>query len=617
MPEGRQAGPGARGGEAPEGRGRRGPVDPRLWREARSVRWWTAGSVALGLGLLGCLVAQAAYLARALTAAMSPHPGRIAPALVGLGVATAIRAALASGAELAASAAAGRAKADLRARALAHLLAGAPASVADERDGELAVALGHGLDRLDVYLGSYLPKMVLAFLAPVVLVVWIGHLDWLSALTLVVTLLLLPIFMVLVGQATRAGVASRWAALARLSAQFLDAVTGLATLRAFGRARAQRAVIGEATDRLRRTTLATLRLAFLSGLVLETLASVGTALVALPLGLRLMAGRMTLAPALAILILTPEVYLPLRRASAEFHASTEGTAAADAVLGLMGHPATGAEPAAGGGGVGEGGDREGGDGGGVGGGGGERPGGADRPPLLRLDTVTVTHPGRARPAVVAATLEVEPGEHVALVGASGAGKSTLAGVAAGVLSPTAGRVLAGGSLLAGGRGLDQAALARWRARVAWLPQRPTIFSGSVADNLRLAAPGATDDELWAALGTAAAAEVVRRLPGGLYAPLAEGGATLSAGERQRLGLARTLLRSAAELVILDEPTAHLDTDREAEVVAGLHRALAGRAALIVTHRQAPLELVDRVVTLEDGRLTDSVTTGPLSPAMVR
>ena len=551
--------------------GRHGPLDRRLWREARAVRWWTAASVAVGIGQLACLVAQAAYLARALTAAMSGHTmfsrtDRITPALTGLVVATSLRAVLAFGAELAATGAVGRAKAGLRRRALAHLLAGAPASVAEERDGELAVALGHGLDRLDVYLGSYLPKMVLAYLAPVALVIWIGHLDWLSALTLVVTLLLLPIFMVLVGQATETRVASQFDALARLSAQFLDAVTGLATLRAFGRARAQRIVIGEATDALRRTTLETLRVTFLSGLVLETLASVGTALVALPLGLRLLSGRMTLAPALAILIITPEVFLPLRRASAEFHASTEGTAAADAVLALMGDPS-----------VGDAAERT--------------EASREGAPLLRLDGVSVAYPGRARPAVAAADLELAAGEHVALVGPSGVGKSSLAAVAAGVLRPSAGRAFGGG------RVLDAASLPAWRARVAWLPQRPTLFSGSVADNLRLAAPAATDEELWVALGTACAADVVRRLPGGLDAVLGEGGGTLSAGERQRLGLARTLLRSGVELMILDEPTAHLDPETEALVVAGLRRALAGRAALIVTHREAPLELADRVVAL--------------------
>lgn len=562
----------------------RGPIERRLWRHVPAVRLWTAVSVAVGVAMTGCLVAQATFLARALAAGVDHRMAVMGGALIGLVVASTARACVAFVGELSAAGAAARAKAQLRAAGVARLLAGAPASLAERRLGELAVSLGHGLDALDVYIGRYLPRLVLAVLAPLVLVVWIAHLDWLSAAILVVTLVLLPVFMVLVGQLTQQRVAQRWAALGSLSAHFLDAVEGLATLRAFGRAGIQRRTIEQATDRLRRATLGTLRVAFLSALVLETLAAVGTALVAVPLGLRLVDGRMALAPALAILILTPEVYLPLRRASAEFHASTDATTAADAVVALLEEeegtlsrpPATASYRCA------------------------LTPVRPAVLPVLALSDVSVSYPGRAQPAVAGVTLTVGAGEHVGVVGPSGAGKSTVAAVAAGLLGPTSGCVQTAGRVYTGDRVLDEPAA--WRAQVAWVPQRPTIFSGSVADNLHLSVPGASDDQLWAALRLAGLAEVVAALPRGLEAPLTERGATLSAGERQRLGLARALLRTDAALVVLDEPTAHLDAGTEAQVVGNLRQALAGRAVLLVTHRRKPLELADRVVRLEGGRL---------------
>lgn len=556
---------------------RRGGFDPRLWRHVPAIRVWTAVSVAVGLGLTGCLIGQAAFLARALTAGVDGRLSAMGGALIGLVVASAVRAGLAFLAELSSAAAAARAEAQLRARGLGALLAGAPTALAEHRLGELAVALGHGLDTLDVYVGRYLPRLVLAVLAPAVLVIWIAQLDWLSALILVVTLLLLPMFMILVGQLAEQRVARRWAALGRLSAHFLDAVEGLATLRAFGRTRVQRENIAQATERLRRTTLATLRVAFLSALVLETLAAVGTALVAVPLGLRLVAGNMALAPALAILILTPEVYLPLRRAAAEFHASAEGSSAAGAVFSLLeeDHPdllvaAHGLDPV--------------------------RPGHGASHPVIALEDVSVTYPGRGQPVLAELSLALLAGEHVAIVGASGAGKSTIAALTAGLLAPTSGQVRGQGHVI------DELGRGEWRQQVAWLPQRPTIFSGPLADNLRLSVPDASDEQLWSALRLAGLAEVVNELPGELAAPLTERGATLSAGERQRLGLARALLRNRAEVVVLDEPTAHLDPVTEAKVVDNLRQALAGRTALIVTHRERPLELADRVLRLEGGRL---------------
>lgn len=587
------------------------PVDPRLWRHARSFRRWVAGSVALGLGVTGCLVAQATFLAAALADAMgSPvERQRIDAALLGLLLATLARAGLAGLTAQVAARAAARTKVELRSAALSAVLALGASAGAEQSSGALGVTLGQGLDALDGYIGGYLPRVLLAVLAPVVLLAWVAHLDLLSAGILFLTLALLPGFVVLLNQLTRARVAARWQALTRLSGQFLDAVDGLATLRAFGRARAQRDTIAAATDRLRRTTLATLQVALLSALVLETLAAVGTALVAVPLGLRLLSGQMLLAPALAILVLTPEVYLPLRRAAADFHASTSGLAALDAVFALLEGPASSAaapgEVAApsieslAGPGVGAVSGKVAVPAGRV-----RRPG-PGGPPAIDIQGARVVYPGREVAALGPVELSLASGERLGVVGPSGAGKSTLLGLLTGLVTPTAGRVLIDGEDL---RGLD---LGRWRARVAWVPQRPTLFSASVAEKLRLGDSAAPDARLWAALEVACLAEVVAALPGGLAAQLGEAGQRLSAGERQRLGVARALVRDRSDVVLLDEPTAHLDLATEAELVTRLRAVLAGRDVLVVTHRPRVLDLVDRVASIApDGRRSGAALAEP-------
>ncbi len=585
---------------------RHSPVDPRLWRQARTFRLWVAASVVIGLGLTACLVAQATFLARALSLSLF-HRGEnhaIAAALVGLVVATLVRAALAFASEQAATGAASRTKSELRAAALAKLLALAPAELAQRRTGEVAVTLGHGLDGLDGYVGRYLPRLVLAVLAPLALLGWVAHLDLLSAGILVITLALLPMFMVLIGQRTRARARSRWRALGQLSGQFLDAVEGLPILRAFGRARAQRETIARATAELRRETLGTLQVALLSALVLETLAAVGTALVAVPLGLRLLSGQMTLTVALTILVLAPEVYLPLRRASSDFHASTEGVTALEALWAVSGEPQPGGTPppvAA-------------------------RPSGPEwrgpaavpdlsarvgsgfAPAGVALRGVSVSFPGRQSPVLASLDLRLEPGESLGVTGPSGVGKSTLVAVLAGLIQPRA------GTFLADGADVLPADLGSWRRRLAWVPQRPTLFSGTVAENLRLGSPEASDADLWAALEVACLQELVASLPQGLESALGEHAEQLSAGERQRLAIARALIRSQAGLFLLDEPTAHLDPATERELVARLRPALRGRSLLLVSHRPGPLALADRTAILDQGQLRplrDQVGQQPL------
>ncbi|ARX84810.1 hypothetical protein SMD44_04265 [Streptomyces alboflavus] len=388
--------------------------------------------------------------------------------------------------------------------------------------------------------------------------------DWVSAAIIVGTLPLIPIFMMLIGWATQARMDRQWQLLSRLSGHFLDVVAGLPTLKVFGRAKAQAESIRKITGEYRRATMRTLRIAFLSSFALELLATISVALVAVTIGMRLVHGNMELYDGLVILILAPEAYLPLRQVGARYHAAVEGVAAAEEIFAVLEAPVpaggTGVVPA----------------GGAVG---------------VAVDGVTVRYPGRAADAVRGVSFAVEPGETVALVGPSGSGKSTLLNVLLGFVRPTAGRALVGGADLA------DVSLDGWRERVAWVPQRPHLFAGTIAENVRLARPGAADADVVEALRAAGAGEFVAGLPRGVETVLGEDGAGLSAGQRQRIALARAFLADRP-VVLLDEPTAALDGETEAGIVEAVRRLAVGRTVVMVVHRPALLGVADRVVRVD-------------------
>jgi thiol reductant ABC exporter CydD subunit len=349
-----------------------------------------------------------------------------------------------------------------------------------------------------------------------------------------------------------------------LSGHFLDVVSGLTTLKIFGRSKAQARIIGKVTDSYRRTTMATLRVTFLSSLVLELLASVSVALVAVAIGLRLLGSHLDLRSALFVLVLAPEAYLPLRQVGAEFHASAEGLSAAEKVWEVLDRPVP------------------------------HRGTRLDVPnPAhagLTVESLRVVFPGRDVPALDGASLTVGPGETLAVTGPSGCGKSTLLAALLGLVSVDEGKMCVGDTDLAT---LDPDA---WRNQVAWVPQRPHLFAGSLADNIRLGSKDTPIQRLNRAVGDAALSALIERLPQGLDTTLGEGGAGLSAGERQRVALARAFLRNAP-LLLLDEPTANLDGETETKVVQSLQRVSSGRTVVLVTHRPALLAMADRVVDL--------------------
>jgi len=544
-----------------------GPVDPRLLHHGRAARGYLALSVVLGAATAVLVVARAWLLAEIVVGAAADGKdlGQLRVPLVALLVVVALRAGIAWYSDVAADRCSARVKSQLRAALAERVAADAPSALGGRRTGELVTLTTRGVDALDGYFSRYLPQLVLAVIVPLTVLAVVAAQDWLSAVIIAVTLPLIPVFMVLIGTATRSHTDRQLRTLQRLSGHFLDVVAGLPTLKVFGRSKAQVETIRAVTDRYRRATMSTLRLAFLSALVLELLASVAVALVAVSIGLRLLHGDVGFQTALLVLILAPEAYLPLRAVGTHFHASAEGLSAAEQVFEVLERPVP---PR------------------------GQRADAPDpsRAPLV-IDDLRVDHPGRDQPALDGFRLELAPGEIVALTGPSGCGKSTLLSVLLGFVVPTSGTVRVGGVDLAE---VDPEA---WRRRLAWVPQRPYLFASSIDANIRLGRPSATAAEVDAAVAAAGLGPVVAGLPDGLATVLGERGVGLSAGERQRVALARAFLRDAP-LLLLDEPTASLDGDVEAEVLAAVRRLAAGRTVLLVAHRPALAALADRVVAMD-------------------
>lgn len=550
------------------------PVDGRLVRSSSAARAHLAVAALLGVLEAGLIIAQAVLLATVIARAAIGGAGiaSLEGELIALGLVLAARALVGAGFELSGRVGATRVMSELRGRLVAHLLLKAPGQRPhDVRTGELAASAVQGVEALEAYFAGYLPQLMLASVVPVAVLAWVATADPLSAAILAVTVPILILFMILIGKGTRAHTRKRIGALALLSAHFLDVVRGLETLRAYRRERFQEHVLGEVGERYRQETMGTLRIAFLSALVLELCAMLGTAMVAATVGVGLVGGHMTLRAGLAILLLAPELYGPLRQVGQQFHASADGTAAADRIFTTLEQGCSVASCAL-------------------------------AVPIPDLDThgvvlegVWFEYPGREGQALADADLALPPRSVTALVGESGSGKSTVARLLLRLADPTRGVVRCGGVDV---RALD---LEEWRARIAWVPQHPTLFTGTVAENVRLGAPVCSEAELWAAIRAAGLDDVLAALPDGLDTVIGEGGRRLSAGQRQRVALARAFLRDAP-ILVLDEPTAHLDEDSAGAIGDAIERLARGRTTLLIVHHESLARRADRIVRIDRGRI---------------
>ncbi len=415
----------------------------------------------------------------------------------------------------------------------------------------------------------YLPQAAAAALIPALLLIWVGSQSWLAFLVVLALVLAVPATMVFFGREAAKRSARQWRRLGSLAGRFLQLVEGLPTLRAFGRQEQGRREVEAATEGVRSATMRTLRTAFLSALSMDMLAGFGVGLVAMVLGLRLLWGELDLQTAMAVLLVAPEIFIPLRRAGAEFHASAEGQAAAARVLEVLATPLPRTEP---------------------------RPNGAGpaevgaSTPALRVEGLRVTYAHRDRPALEGFSLDLAPGTRVALIGGSGAGKSTVLAALLRLCEPAAGSLRLDGVLA------SERSAAAWRASFSWLPQRPHLFTSTLADNLRLGAPETADDDLLRVLEAVGLSALMANLPEGLATQVGHDGLTLSAGERQRVALARALLRPAP-IVLLDEPTASLDPATVIRIAPAIEPWLGRRTIVVAAHEPTLLASFDQVVAL--------------------
>ena len=549
-------------------------LDQRLLAQLRSTRTFLALTILFGLGVGVAIIAQADLLSQIIARVLLHHANLadVWDAMLVLLALFGARALLSWGSEASAFQIAARIKTDLRVRLYAQILARGPLFTRGERTGELTHTLTEGIEALEAYYGQYVPQLVLAVLIPLLVLAFVFPLDWLSALILLITGPLIPLFMILIGNTADALTRKQYRELGWMSSHFLDVLQGLTTLKIFGRSREQIETIARVSERYRITTMRVLRVAFLSAFALEMIATLSTAIVAVQVGLRLLYGQLEFEQAFFVLILAPDFYLPLRLLGTRFHAGMSGVAAASRIFEILGTEDE------------------------------RQRSSLFRPPpsvlgRIFFDDVHYTY-AENRPALDGISLNIEPGQRIAVVGATGAGKSTLVNLLLRFIEPTQGKILCDGI------SLDTISPDAWRAQIAWVPQLPYLFNTSIAENIALARPDAKRDDVIRAAQLANADEFIRALPQGYATPVGEQGARLSRGQAQRLALARAFFADTP-ILILDEATAHLDVENESQIQQAIERLTQHRTTLIVTHRLATVEQADKIVVLDEGRIVES------------
>jgi ATP-binding cassette subfamily C protein CydD len=549
-------------------------TEKRLLQYNRAARLLLYAGVAAGFVAAVCVVAQAYVLSDVVDRVFQKKQALAdVTSLLGVLLALAfLRAGIIWISDVLAQRSASQLKGSLRQKLTQQIFALGPAYTQSESSGELVNATVEGVEVLDDYLTSYQPARLLAMLVPTFVLVVIFLLDPPTTLILVFTGPILVLLLAFIGGRTKEITEKRFLELSWMSAFFLDMLQGLATLKMFGRSREQIDNIRDISRHYGTTTMEVLRIAFQTGLVLEWGGTVATALVAVQISLRLMAGYLPFNRALAVLIITPEFFLPLRQLALKYHAGTAGKAAADRIFAILDTPIKQARAQT---------SRS------------VVPARSD----IRFDHVSFAYDAGQRPALQDFSLHLPHGQTIALVGATGAGKSTAAQLLLRFIEPDR------GSITIDGLPLDEIDPAAWRARVAWVPQQPHLFHGSIVDNIRLARSDASDADVIIAAQAAHAHDFILQLPQGYAAPIGERGARLSGGQQQRIAIARAFLKDAPFL-ILDEATSHLDSASEAAIQDALTGLMRGRTVLIIAHRLKLVYSADRVAVLDRGRVIE-------------
>lgn len=550
-------------------------IDKRLINEAKKVRLYLILTILLGLITGMVVVFQAkvfAWVVNSVFLLGSKLEEVWTPLLALLGLII-FRAVLTWLSEVYAHRVASKIKEALRIELLQHLFALGPLYVREERTGELVNLLVDGIEALEDYFSRYIPQLILAAIIPLMILMVVFPLDITSGIILLLTAPLIPVFMILIGKWADHLTKRQWDSLSRMSAHFLDVLQGLTTLKQFGRSKDQSRVIERISDDYRTSTLGVLRIAFLSALVLELLATISTALVAVALGLRLVYDRIPFAEAFFLLLLAPEFYMPLRLLGTQFHAGMAGVNVANRIYEVFEKALPRVEYTQ------------------------ERWEFNQKPLNISFRKVHFAYKDDENWALRGVSFDLKPGQRVALVGPSGAGKSTVANLLLKLMEPSK------GTIFVNGVSLQKIHPEDWLGQIAYVPQHPYLFYGSVADNIRLGKPDATLEEVIIAAKQAGAHEFIKDFAQGYDTPVGEAGVRLSGGQAQRIAIARAFLKNA-QLLILDEATAGLDPGNELQVQRVLQRLMEGRTVLVIAHRLATVYQADSIIVLADGKVVE-------------
>ncbi len=467
---------------------------------------------------------------------------------------------------------AGYAKNILRKNILNHLFSLGPNYTKSERTGEISNTITNGVEKLDAYFSQFLPQLFLSALIPIIILFFIFPIDFLTGIVFIVTAPLIPIFMILIGSIAESLNKKQWKLLSRMSAYFLDVIQGLTTLKIFGRSKDQIDKISKISNAYRTSTMKVLRVAFLSALVLELLSTISIAIVAVEIGLRLMNGNLEFQPALFILILAPEFYLPIRQLGTRYHAGMEGMAAAKSIFRILETPLpenkimeTGALNFL--------------------------------KDTIKFSDVYYSYNNGERKALQGLSFSIEPGKVTALIGESGSGKTTVINLLLRFFEQEHGKITINN------KNINKIDIDKWREQIAWVSQNPYLFHKTIRENILLAKPDANEDDLIQAAQSANIYDFIKSLPQGFETLVGERGTLISGGEAQRIALARAFLKNAP-LLIMDEPTANLDPQTEAEMISSLKELIVGRTVLIIAHRLNTIKEADKIIVFSNGKIVE-------------